>query len=130
MNILFAIRDSNAKHALSAIVHVNESDFLAQARASTLRYATADTLGVRVDMLFALCIYVRIVLACACVCVCVCVCVIILNLTFAGPLDGVPIAVKEEMDVIGYHTTLGSPFLAGDVSSVDCFAIARLRAAG
>ncbi len=48
----------------------------------------------------------------------------------AGPLDGVPVAVKEEMDVIGYPTTLGTAFLGSEVAATDALAIARLRAAG
>jgi Asp-tRNA(Asn)/Glu-tRNA(Gln) amidotransferase A subunit family amidase len=46
-----------------------------------------------------------------------------------GLLDGVPIAVKEEFDVRGYPTTVGTRFLRS-VASDDAFAVARLRAAG
>ena len=47
-----------------------------------------------------------------------------------GPLDGVPIAVKEELDVIGYHTTMGTPFLGREVSHKDALAVDRLRKMG
>ena len=46
-----------------------------------------------------------------------------------SPLDGVPIAVKEELDVAGYPTTAGTKFL-GEVATVDAACVARLRAAG
>jgi Asp-tRNA(Asn)/Glu-tRNA(Gln) amidotransferase A subunit family amidase len=46
-----------------------------------------------------------------------------------SPLDGVPIAVKEELDVAGYPTTVGTSFL-GAVAAEDAAAVARLRAAG
>eukprot|EP00048_Salpingoeca_helianthica_P009954 m.142815 g.142815 ORF g.142815 m.142815 type:complete len:600 (+) comp14977_c6_seq1:363-2162(+) len=47
-----------------------------------------------------------------------------------GPLDGVPVAVKEEMPVAGYRTTLGTAFLGAGPELADAVAIARLRAAG
>ncbi|WP_456481065.1 amidase, partial [Oceanithermus sp.] len=46
-----------------------------------------------------------------------------------GPLDGVPVAIKDELDVAGYPTTVGTAFLK-DVASEDATAVARLRAAG
>jgi Asp-tRNA(Asn)/Glu-tRNA(Gln) amidotransferase A subunit family amidase len=46
-----------------------------------------------------------------------------------GPLDGVPVAVKEELDVAGYATTAGTSFLH-TVAAADATAVARLRAAG
>ena len=46
-----------------------------------------------------------------------------------SPLDGVPIAVKEELDVAGYPTTAGTKFLA-EVAAEDAACVARLRAAG
>ncbi|WP_457638505.1 amidase [Oceanithermus sp.] len=46
-----------------------------------------------------------------------------------GPLDGVPVAVKDEFDVAGYPTTVGTAFLK-DVAGEDATAVARLRAAG
>jgi Asp-tRNA(Asn)/Glu-tRNA(Gln) amidotransferase A subunit family amidase len=46
-----------------------------------------------------------------------------------SPLDGVPIPVKEELDVAGYPTTAGTAFL-GEVAAADAACVARLRAAG
>ncbi|HGY08576.1 MAG TPA: amidase [Oceanithermus profundus] len=46
-----------------------------------------------------------------------------------GPLDGVPVAVKDELDVAGYPTTVGTAFL-NEVAKKDATAVARLRAAG
>ncbi|WP_457633911.1 amidase [Oceanithermus desulfurans] len=46
-----------------------------------------------------------------------------------GPLDGVPVAVKDELDVAGYPTTVGTAFLK-EVAAEDATAVARLRAAG
>jgi Asp-tRNA(Asn)/Glu-tRNA(Gln) amidotransferase A subunit family amidase len=47
-----------------------------------------------------------------------------------GPLDGVPVAVKDEYDVAGYPRTCGSSFLGGEKATRDALAVARLRAAG
>ncbi len=47
-----------------------------------------------------------------------------------GPLDGVPVAVKDEVDQKGYPTTVGTSFLGKTPSSKDSFAVARLRSAG
>ncbi|CAK4962119.1 unnamed protein product [Aphanomyces euteiches] len=48
-----------------------------------------------------------------------------------GPLDGVPIGVKDELDVIGYTTSCGTNFLGGDkIATADAGPIARLRKAG
>jgi Asp-tRNA(Asn)/Glu-tRNA(Gln) amidotransferase A subunit family amidase len=47
-----------------------------------------------------------------------------------GPLDGVPVAVKDEFDVRGYGTTVGTSFLGKRPASADALAVARLRAAG
>ncbi|KDO34205.1 hypothetical protein SPRG_22072 [Saprolegnia parasitica CBS 223.65] len=49
-----------------------------------------------------------------------------------GPLHGVPIAVKDEIEDEGYPTTFGTSFLGSvhGVAPVDCFSVARLRAAG
>ena len=44
-------------------------------------------------------------------------------------LDGVPVAVKDELDVRGYPTTAGTKFLR-EVATSDATAVARLRAAG
>ncbi len=46
-----------------------------------------------------------------------------------GPLDGVPIAVKDELDQVPYPTTVGTSFLT-QRATVDATAVTRLRAAG
>ncbi len=45
-------------------------------------------------------------------------------------LEGVPIAVKEEVDTRGFVTRMGSNCLQRKLCSVDAVAVARLRAAG
>ncbi|MBW1808975.1 MAG: amidase [Deltaproteobacteria bacterium] len=47
-----------------------------------------------------------------------------------GPLDGVPVVVKDELDQKGYPTTVGTKFLGDVPSSQDAEVVARLRAAG
>lgn len=47
-----------------------------------------------------------------------------------GVLDGVPVAIKEEVDQRGHRARLGTSFLPHDSSRVDAPAVARLRAAG
>jgi aspartyl-tRNA(Asn)/glutamyl-tRNA(Gln) amidotransferase subunit A len=47
-----------------------------------------------------------------------------------GPLDGIPIAVKDVLCVDGVETTAGSRILEGFRPPYDATAIARLRAAG
>ncbi len=47
-----------------------------------------------------------------------------------GPLDGVPVAVKDELDQAGYPTTVGTRFLGTAPVTEDATAVARLRAAG
>ena len=47
-----------------------------------------------------------------------------------GPLHGVPIVVKDLIDVAGAPTEAGSRQLAGNVASGDATVISRLRAAG
>ncbi len=46
-----------------------------------------------------------------------------------GPMDGVPVAVKEEINVVPYPTTLGTSFIK-KVAKYDATIVARLRAAG
>ena len=46
-----------------------------------------------------------------------------------GPLDGVPVAVKDELDLTPYPTTVGTKFLR-QVPTADSTVAARLRAAG
>jgi aspartyl-tRNA(Asn)/glutamyl-tRNA(Gln) amidotransferase subunit A len=47
-----------------------------------------------------------------------------------GPLHGVPVAVKDLIDVAGAVTAAGSPKLAGNLAAADAEVVARLRAAG
>ncbi|CAG8716620.1 15815_t:CDS:2, partial [Dentiscutata erythropus] len=48
-----------------------------------------------------------------------------------GPLDGVPVAIKDEIDVIGYETRVGTTFLnRGNPASKDAFLAKRLREQG
>ena len=47
-----------------------------------------------------------------------------------GPLDGVPIAIKDEVDQTPYPTTAGTRFLGRTPALHDSTAVARLRAAG
>ena len=47
-----------------------------------------------------------------------------------GPLDGVPVAVKDELDQAGYPTTVGTSFLGKEVATEDATVVARLRQAG
>lgn len=47
-----------------------------------------------------------------------------------GPLDGIPVAIKDEIDVAGYPTTLGTRFLGQHPAREDGTAVARIRAAG
>jgi aspartyl-tRNA(Asn)/glutamyl-tRNA(Gln) amidotransferase subunit A len=48
----------------------------------------------------------------------------------AGPLHGIPIGVKDIIDVAGLATEAGSPLLKGRVAERDAPVVARLRAAG
>jgi aspartyl-tRNA(Asn)/glutamyl-tRNA(Gln) amidotransferase subunit A len=50
--------------------------------------------------------------------------------TVRGPLHGVPVAVKDLIDVAGEVTAAGSPKLAGNVAAADAEVVARLRQAG
>lgn len=47
-----------------------------------------------------------------------------------GPLFGVPVAVKDDLDAIGLPTTMGSRALPADKATADDITVARLRAAG
>ncbi|MEY8828380.1 amidase [Sedimentitalea sp. XS_ASV28] len=47
-----------------------------------------------------------------------------------GPLDGVPIGVKDMQDVAGLPTTNGNPLMRGNVAEQDALIVARLRRAG
>lgn len=47
-----------------------------------------------------------------------------------GPLDGVPVAVKDEVDMIPYPTTVGTSFLGKSPAKQDSTVAARMRAAG
>ena len=48
----------------------------------------------------------------------------------AGPLEGVPVGVKDIIDTAGLCTAAGSPLFAGRVPSADATVVARLREAG
>jgi amidase len=48
----------------------------------------------------------------------------------AGPLHGVPITVKEALNVAGLHTTWGNPAFRDYVADWDATVVARLRHAG
>jgi amidase len=47
-----------------------------------------------------------------------------------GPLHGVPITVKENIDIAGWATTQGVPALAEAIAPVDAPVVERMRAAG
>ncbi|NUN15861.1 MAG: amidase [Myxococcales bacterium] len=47
-----------------------------------------------------------------------------------SPLDGVPVAIKDEVDMQGYGTTGGTRFLGATPAEADSGVVARLRAAG
>lgn len=50
---------------------------------------------------------------------------------YRGPLHGIPIAVKDNIDVAGIATTAGSPiFAAAGVATTDAEVVRRLREAG
>ncbi|MRG93156.1 amidase [Polyangium spumosum] len=46
-----------------------------------------------------------------------------------GPLDGVPVSIKDELDVEGYHTTVGTRIFR-DRAGEDATTVRRLREAG
>lgn len=47
-----------------------------------------------------------------------------------GPLDGVPVAIKDEVDMCPYPTTVGTTFLGSSPAAQDSTVVARLRKAG
>ncbi|MFZ5878975.1 MAG: amidase [Chloroflexota bacterium] len=47
-----------------------------------------------------------------------------------GPFDGVPVAVKDELDMTPYPTMVGTSFLGKSPATMDATVVARLRAAG
>jgi aspartyl-tRNA(Asn)/glutamyl-tRNA(Gln) amidotransferase subunit A len=50
--------------------------------------------------------------------------------TRVGPLHGIPIAIKDLIDVAGLPTTASSRVLAGNVATTDATVVTRLRAGG
>ncbi len=49
---------------------------------------------------------------------------------FRGPLHGIPLAVKDNIDTAGTRTTVGSLLFDDRVPTTDAFVVARLRRAG
>ena len=47
-----------------------------------------------------------------------------------GPLDGVPVGVKDELDLAGYKTRVGTSFMGTEPAREDAFAVSRLRSGG
>jgi len=47
-----------------------------------------------------------------------------------SPLDGIPVAVKDELDMLPYGTTVGTAFLGHQPATADAHVITRLRSAG
>src|SRR5262245_14638775 len=47
-----------------------------------------------------------------------------------GPLHGIPIGIKDIVDVAGFPTSAGSPLLKDNVASRDATIVERLREAG
>jgi Asp-tRNA(Asn)/Glu-tRNA(Gln) amidotransferase A subunit family amidase len=47
-----------------------------------------------------------------------------------GAFDGVPVAIKDELDQTGYPTTAGTSFIGSEYAAADATVVARLRAAG
>ena len=49
---------------------------------------------------------------------------------YLGPLHGIPVGLKDLIDVSGKETTGGSKVLAGNVATVDATVVTQLKAAG
>jgi amidase len=49
---------------------------------------------------------------------------------FVGPLHGVPVIMKDQADIKGMPTTLGSVLFKDYMPESDCFVVAKLRQAG
>ncbi|MDH5654798.1 MAG: amidase [Spirochaetia bacterium] len=47
-----------------------------------------------------------------------------------GILEGIPVLIKEELNVKGYGTAVGTQFLGKEIESKDAFVVERLRRAG
>lgn len=47
-----------------------------------------------------------------------------------GPLDGVPVAIKDEFDIAGYPTAAGTKFKGNKIAAKDCTMVERLREQG
>ncbi len=47
-----------------------------------------------------------------------------------GPLDGVPVAVKDELDQVPFPTTVGTTFMGRGPATEDAYVVARMREAG
>jgi len=47
-----------------------------------------------------------------------------------GPLHGLPLAIKDNIDVVGHATTCFTPALGANVAARDAAVVARLKAAG
>lgn len=47
-----------------------------------------------------------------------------------GPLDGVPMCVKDEVDVVGHDTLGGTTYLRGNPARADAWVVKKLRDAG
>ena len=49
---------------------------------------------------------------------------------FMGPLHGIPVVVKDQADVVGLPTTLGSVVFRQYYPDRDCFVVEQLKRAG
>ncbi len=49
---------------------------------------------------------------------------------FVGPMHGIPVLVKDEIDTIGLPTTQGTVMFKDWIPTLDAFAVAKLKAAG